>query len=335
MKLFKNIKIVEVSDRHLLGVKGYTFYKYSFEKKKWKFYAKVDDKIIPYLSKVSYLRRFFRAEITYFYTLSDGTQLCIGKKAIFRKEKEDLSFTSCFKVMRGSRPLNICIDESEHLYFGEYFQNPEREDVFIYCSTDRGKSWDVKYTFKAGDIRHIHAVQHDPFTNHIWVLTGDDDGECVIGYTEDKFKSFNVVFSGGQEYRACKLYFYKDFIVYATDSPLIENELRVFKRSSFETKQIEKLQGSVIKGGQIGELSFFSTTVERSKVNTCKESHLWVSQNGLEWKDIYSDQKDALPYIFQFVSIEFPNYLTKSTNKIFFSGRALKETGGHSACIDL
>ena len=335
MKLFKNIKIVEVSDSHLIGVKGYTFYKYSFEKAKWKFYAKVNDRIIPALSRISYLRRFFRAEITYFYTLSDGTQLCIGKKAIFRKEKQGEAFAPCFKVVRGSRPLNICIDEDENLYFGEYFQNPYREDVFIYSSADKGLSWSKKYTFKAGEIRHIHAVQHDPFTNNIWVLTGDNDGECMIGYTGDKFKSFNVVFSGGQEYRACKLFFYNDFIVYATDSPLIENELRFFYRDTLKIKMIEKLQGSVIKGGQTGNLSFLSTTVENSKVNVCKDSHLWVSQNGIEWKDIYSDQKDALPYVFQFGSIEFPNYLTKSTNKIYFSGRALKETGGHSAYIDL
>jgi len=62
---------------------------------------------------------------------------------------------------------------------------------------------------------------------------------------------------------------------------------------------------------------------------------LWVSQNGLEWKDIYQIRKMHYRIFFSFGSIEFPNYLTKSTNKIFFSGRALKETGGHSACIDL
>jgi len=335
MEIIKKIKVLEVGEDYLYGVKGYTLYKYCFDTKRWKYEAKVVDPKYSFLSKYLLLKRFFRAEITNLYSLTDGTQICIGKKGIFRREKGQSKFEKCFNVLRGSRPLNLCVDEIGNIFFGEYFQNANRDEVFVYFSSDGGRTWSVKYKFSPGQIRHIHAVQHDPFTNEIWVVTGDDDGECLIGNTSDKFNTFEVKFIGGQEFRVCKLFFYKDYIAFATDSPFIENEINVFDRESLKVKTLKKVQGSVIKGGQCGEMSFLSTTVEQSIVNTCKASHLWISKNGLDWYDIYSDEKDFLPFIFQFGSIEFPNYIIKSTNRIYFSGRALKKTGNNSAYIEI
>lgn len=78
----------------------------------------------------------------------------------------------------------------------------------------------------------------------MWVLTGDRENECVIGYTDDEFKSFHEVLRGGQEYRSCQLFFYKDFIVYATDSQYIENEIRAINRETLEISILAKIQGS-------------------------------------------------------------------------------------------
>lgn len=336
METCKNIKILEVGDDYLIGVKGYSFYKYSYNKNnKWIYYSKVKDFKYSLLSNFYLLRRLFRAEITNLYSLSDGSQICIAKKGIFRKSKDKKIFERCFKINRGSRPLNLCIDENENLFFGEYFQNENREDVHIYYSSDKGASWGKIFTFPSGKIRHIHAVQHDPFTNLIWVITGDDEEECIIGYTSDKFKTFNIIFKGNQEFRTCRLFFYKDFIAYATDSPIIENQIKIFNRDNFELFNINKIQGSVIKGGQCNNISFFSTAVEKSSINFCKESHLWITKDGLNWIDVYKDKKDSLPFVFQFGSFEFPNYKTKTINKLYFSGRALISSGNKSIFIPI
>jgi len=335
METYKNIKIVEVGEDYLIGVKGYCLYKYLFNNNKWIYFSKVKDIKYSLLSNFSLLRRLFRAEITNLYSLSDGSQLCIAKKGIFRKSKGKNIFERCFKIYRGSRPLNICIDENENLFFGEYFQNKNREDVHIYFSSDKGISWGKIFTFSSGKIRHIHAGQHDPFTNLIWVITGDDEGECIIGYTSDRFKTFNIKFKGNQEFRTCRLFFYKDFIAFATDSPFIENQIKIFNRDNFKIVNINKIQGSVIKGGQYNNISFFSTAVEKSSVNVCKESHLWITKDGLNWSDVFKDKKDSLPFIFQFGTFEFPNYITNTVNKFYFSGRSLKNTGNKSIIITI
>ena len=44
--------------------------------------------------------------------------------------------------------------------------------------------------------------------------------------TEDEFKTLVEVFRGGQDYRSCLLFFYPDFIVFATDSQYQQNFIK-------------------------------------------------------------------------------------------------------------
>lgn len=285
------------------------------------------------LSFFSISRRFFRAEITGFYKLQDGELIAIAKKGLFKCEGN--KFKKCFAIPRGSKPLNLCILPNGHIYFGEYFQNMERKAVNIYASYDNGDSWQIAFTFNDGEINHIHKVTFDTYTNRVWVLTGDRENECIIGYTEDEFKTFKEVFRGGQEYRTCHLFFYEKFIVFATDSQYMQNEIRYFDRETLEIKSLVKIQGSAIKGGQSGDVSFLSTTIEPSEVNKDRYSHLWYTKDGLHWTDAISYKKDWLPSIFQFGTIEFPNYECPITDKLWYSGRALKGLDGKSAYIEI
>ena len=79
---------------------------------------------------------------------------------------------------------------------------------------------------------------------------------------DEEFNTFHEVLRGGQEYRSCQLFFYKDFIVYATDSQYMENEIRSINRNTLEVNTLAKIQGSAIKGGQMGEVAYLSTTIE-------------------------------------------------------------------------
>ena len=237
---------------------------------------------------------------------------------------------------RGSKPLNLCFAPSGNIYFGEYFQNMEKQTVNIYCSKDNAKTWDIAYTFEAGNINHIHGLFFDKYTNRIWVATGDRENECIIGYTEDEFKTFVEVFRGGQEYRTCQLFFYQDFIVFGTDTQYEQNVIKKFDRKTLEITELQKVQGSVIKGGQVGDVAFISTTVEPSKVNTDKYAHLWVTKDGLHWEERYKAKKDWLPHIFQFGTFEFPQYYgIEKLERLYFSGRALKGLDGKSTYIEL
>lgn len=289
------------------------------------------------LSFFSLTRRIFRAEVSGHYTLPNGNRIAVAKKGIFLNKQTEKQYEKVFSIPRGSKPLNLCITPFGYIFFGEYYQNIDKEDVNIFCSKDFGQTWNVAYTFNKGNINHIHGLFFDTFTNRIWVATGDRENECIIGYTEDEFKTFTEVFRGGQEYRTCQLFFYKDFIVFGTDTQYQQNVIKKFDRKTLKISELQKVQGSVIKGGQVGDVAFISTTVEPSDVNTDKWAHLWVTKDGLHWEERYKAKKDWLPAtLFQFGTFEFPQYYgIEKLDRLYFSGRALKGLDGKTTFIDL
>ena len=288
-------------------------------------------------SKIWLFKRLARAEVTGLYILPNNNLLAIAKKGLFLQKHGNIDLEKCFDIPRGSKPLNLCIAPSGNVYFGEYFQNMGKKAVNIYCSNDNAHTWHVAYTFAEGNINHIHGLFLDPYTSRIWVVTGDRDNECIIGYTEDEFSTFTEVFRGGQEYRTCQLFFYKDFIVFGTDTQYEQNIIKKFDRQTLEIIELQKVQGSVIKGGQVGDVAFISTTVEPSDVNTDKWAHLWVTKDGLHWEERYKAKKDWLPAtLFQFGTFEFPQYYgIEKLERLYFSGRALKGLDGKTTYIDL
>lgn len=298
--------------------------------------GRVDDPKWAFISRLPLLRRLLRAEISRMYTAPDGTRFAIGKQAIFRCESDGKNFNKCFSVLRGSRPLNLCILPDGMVYFGEYFANMGKEEVNVYRSTDSGINWEVAYTFPRGSINHIHGLFWDNHTKRVWIATGDRENECIIANTADGFKTLDVVFRGGQEYRACNLFFYPDFWIYATDSQYRQNEIIKVDRLTDKREVLAQISGTAIKGGQAGDTAFLSTTVEPSEVNREKSSHVWLTKNGTDWRDVFQAKKDFLPTtLFQFGSIEFPEYQSVVTERLFFSGRSLKGIGGHTVELEI
>lgn len=328
-------KILIVLTHEYIYSRGYRLYKHVNDSQKDFFLGAIDDKKYYFLSKYKLLRRFFRAEITGLYLLNDGSMLALAKKGIFKRTADSKNFKKCYSIPRGSKPLNLCCLPNGHIFFGEYFMNMEKKSVHVYCSVDNGDTWNVVYTFEEGNINHIHGLFYDKYTDRMWCLTGDRENECIIGYTEDEFKTFVEVFRGGQEYRACQLFFYPDFFVYATDSQYMKNTINKVDRKSLLITHLCEIQGTAIKGRQVGDTSMLSTTVEPSEINKDRQSHLWYSKDGLKWKELYAAKKDSLPAIMQFGSIEFPDYNTDLESRVYFSGRALKGFDGKSMIINL
>ncbi|WP_304251070.1 hypothetical protein [Parabacteroides gordonii] len=326
-------KIVLITDTFQWSFDGYKLLQCSVIDKSEKYIGQILDKY-SYLSKITFTRRLLRAEITGLYLLENKSMIAIAKKGLFRCPPNGGDFYKVLSIYRGSKPLNLCILPNGHIFWGEYFQNVDKESVHIYGSVDNGQTWNIVYTFPTGGINHVHGVFEDTYTGWIWVLTGDRENECIIGYSEDEFQSFREVFRGGQEYRSCQLFFYKDFIVYATDSQYIENEIRAINRKTLEITTLVKIQGSAIKGGQTGDVSYLSTTIEPSDVNKDKYSHIWITKDGKNWEDVYKAKKDNWPSIFQFGTFEFPQN-AYCNGKLWFSGRALKGFDGKSTCIEI
>lgn len=328
-------KILLVRAGSYIYSKGYSLYECNKKSDKAISLGKIPDKKYAFFSYFNLTRRFFRAEITGLYELNDGTLLAVAKKGLFKQVVGADKWEKCFTLPRGSKPLNICILPNGHIYFGEYFMNMEKKSVRVFRSLDNGESWDVAYIFGEGNINHIHGLFYDKYTGRMWCLTGDRENECIIGYTEDEFASFHEMFRGGQEYRSCQLFFYPDYLIYATDSQYVQNEIRCIDRKTSEISILTKIQGSAIKGGQTGDVAYLSTTIEASEVNKDQYAHVWVTTDGLHWKDVYSAKKDRWPEIFQFGTFEFPQYKTSIDNSLCFCGRALKGFDGQSIFIQI
>lgn len=335
MEVYKNIKVLEVHEDSFIGARGYSLFKYHFATKKYEFLGNVNDRMHSLLSNFFLTRRLFRSEITNIYSLSNGDKLVIAKKGIFHCKNGKKVFQKCFDVSRGSRPMNLVVTPDDQIYFGEYFANMDKKEVHIFHSADYGMTWEIVYTFEPGNINHIHGLFWDPYTQSIWVATGDRENECIIANTKDGFKSLDIILRGGQEYRATNLLFYKDFIVYATDSQYIKNEIKKIDRKTLSIETLQKIQGSGIYGGQCGNFGFFSASVEPSDINKDKFTHLWFSKDGKIWKELYSAEKDFWhPSLFQFGSILFPKH-SFPLKKFMFYGRAVKKIGGNSVLYEI
>ena len=329
-RVIKGKKVLLVTDHEIIAAKGYSLYSQKRGANKWEKYAKIKDTKKAFFSHLRITSRLLRAELNKLYILPDGCQLCIARKGIFRKTPESKVFTKCFKIPRGSRPMNICYDEdSGKLYFGEYFTNYEKIPVHIYCSEDMGLTWNIVYTFEEGMINHIHGIYKDPYTRDLWVATGDRVDECIIGHTSDGFKTLDIVVRGGQDYRTCVLFFYQDYVIFATDSQYQECFIKKIDRKTHEIETIQPVQGPVIRGVECGDLAIICTDVEPTEVHKDKHAYIWYSYDGLNWKVLYREKKDCLSAkYFQFGTFDLPYYLSDKTDFVYATGKALRHCDG-------
>lgn len=329
-KIISKYRALYVQGNTMYAAKGYSIYRSSDGGDHWILDGRVKDRKYSFLGNINrLLARLLRVEVSELIILEDGSRVIIAKKGIFVAKSNSKEYIRTFFISRGSKPMNICIDSDGSLYFGEYISNGyfacnEREEVHVYKSKDNAQNWDICYTFPKNTIRHIHGIFYDRFTDKMWFTTGDKGDECIIGNTDNGFKTINIVKQGGQRYRAVKLFFYEDFIVYGTDTQVEKNYIISFDRKDGKENCLQEIQGSVIAATQVGESACISTAIEPSEINKEPYVHLWFSPDGTQWKDVYKVKKDlfSLKY-FQFARMQFPhNAITKE--QVIATGHALE-----------
>lgn len=209
---------------------------------------------------------------------------------------------------RGSRPLNCCLTNDHHVYWGEYFGNENRKQVRIFRLGLDETSCDVAYRFPPGSIRHVHGVFYDQYEQKIWVTTGDNDNESGIWVTHDRFRTLEMILGGRQQLRTIQLLFKEDYVYFGSDTPLERNFIYRLERVSGRVEKLQEVGNSVFWGCKVGDYLFFSTAVEPSKVNKCRDSCIWGSKDGENWQCIARFRKDIWPMkLFQYGQIFFPS----------------------------
>lgn len=135
----------------------------------------------------------------------------------------------------GVLPTGVCVHDGA-IYLGEYPLASSATPRLL-RSTDLGESWETVLELEG--VRHVHAVQTDPYTGELWLTTGDSGTECRIGRVRDG--NLEVVGSGSQQWRAVELAFTPDAIVWGVDSvyrernPILRLERAEFGDGSPET----------------------------------------------------------------------------------------------------
>lgn len=341
--IYPNAKALYIDKETIYLSKGYKIYKSTKDSTQLIFDGKLIDSKYTFMSSFSrILNRLLRIEPSTMLLLENGNRVVSAKKGIFLAKKGSRKYIKVFSIPRGNKPLNIVLNpDTGKLYFGEYILNgrfidTQRSEVHIYKSEDHGESWQVCYTFPKNTIRHIHGVFYDKYTKKMWVTTGDRDNECLIASSSNGFKSLNILKEGAQKYRAVTLLFYKDFIVYGTDTEHEQNYIYRIDRESKNETCLQTLQGSVLMATQDSEgQAAISTAVEPSTVNNHLYAHIWTSPNGIDWEDKYSAKKDLWSArYFQYGRITFPQNAI-NTNKLFFSGHALQGIDNKTINIEL
>jgi hypothetical protein len=162
--------------------------------------------------------------------LASGDLVGAVPGAIVRKPRGGNEFTITHQVRRGTRPLHITATPDGRVFWGEYFDNRSREEVYIYASADSGRTWEVAYTFPRATIRHVHNIIFDEFDGGVWILTGDEGEECKIIRASRDFSDVEVVVSGDQQARAVALVPTAEAVYFASDTPFEKNHIYRMER---------------------------------------------------------------------------------------------------------
>ncbi|MGH9504293.1 MAG: hypothetical protein ACRD20_15700 [Terriglobales bacterium] len=251
--------------------------------------------------------RLFRDGFHALATLGSGHIVAAVPGAILTLPPDGNEFQVSHRVLRGTRPLHIAATPDGHLYWGEYFDNPDRDEVHIYASADHGSTWEIAYTFPRGAIRHVHNIVYDEWGKCLWVLAGDNGSECRILRISCDFRNVDVVLSGHQQARAVALVPTPGGLYFSSDTPLESNHVYRLDRSGTLT-ELALLSSSSIYGCRAGDGIFFSTMVEPSHTNLDPRVRLYGSRDGLRWRSLMQWQKDFWPMsLFQYGNAFLPD----------------------------
>jgi hypothetical protein len=270
--------------------------------------------------------RLFRDGFHALAVLPSGHVIGAVPHAVVTLAPGEMEFRVSHHVLRGTRPLHFGATLAGHIFWGEYFDNPQRDEVHIYASTDQGAHWDVAYTFSKREIRHVHNVVYDEFENCFWVLTGDEGAECRILRFSCDFKHVDTVVSGNQQARSAALIPTRDALYFSSDTPLEKNHVyRLNRRGNLA--EMTSLSSSSIHGCRVGSFVFFSTMIEPSVINTERNVYIYGSHDGDRWQRFPLGKKDHWPSrFFQYGNACLPDG-KNSTRLLAVTTVALEKTG--------
>lgn len=184
----------------------------------------------------------------------------------------------------------LCYDpHSDCLYFGEY-RCDRSAPIRVFQGQNDGKKWSCCYQFAQDRIRHVHAIVSDPYRKRLWLCSGDSDQESGLFYSDDRFRTLQLLGGGDQGWRMVSLLTTKEGLIWGSDaggdSPSdSDNFIYHCNPKNGKRTQLTKVENPVYFGCRTRDGYWLSTTFEPHKRGSSNPAAgLWYSRDGLQWQ---------------------------------------------------
>lgn len=248
------------NEGNLWASRGMIIYKLEKGEKKFKKIAHAPTGInIFWLRNFTLLRKFtLRPECIEMVVTGTGDICTISAGYLWHLPKGKKRFSQTYELShygfgdQGVRNDGILSFSDSTVFFGEYFRNFEKKHVRILESNNNGKTWETSYTFQPGEIRHIHALQYDPYLKTHWVCTGDSDLESMLAWSDDEYRTIHSIGSDSQLWRVCQLVFTEKYVYWGTDNGKKEIAgIYSWNRNDSSITKLLKVDGAIFYGTRL------------------------------------------------------------------------------------
>ena len=281
------------------------------------------------ISRLPYAERALRFSVYNIVPRPDGSVFVTFGRSFYTYH--DGHWTEVTGTVRPCRVLRgtAAVVPSGDIYFGEYFDNPDRSDeVHVFRIPAGSSEAECVHTFQPGEVRHVHGLHFDPIGQSVWLLTGDLPNECRILETADGFQSVQTVGAGDESWRGISPCFRRDAIFYATDAQFEQNYIYRIDRACRERTPVTEIDGPSYYSAQFGNHVVFCTTAELCPSQKEGSAAMWLVDPAGSANAVGSWQKDLfrshrLADIFQYGIIQLP-YGNLSDAALPFTGTGLR-----------
>lgn len=287
---------------------------------------------IKFLMNFRIIRRFLRydkANAVFNWKRDGVVVLYQWKIYFFDLQTKQLNFIDNLKQCRNVLHGGLAVT-SHGIYFGEYGHNQKRDPVPIWKSGDDGRNFKIIKELTEQKIKHIHGIYSDKFSESLWIVTGDFDGECfVIEVSDQDFLQLKWHGDGSQKWRPVSLFFMPEKVIWVMDSPIQKAYLQIFDRKDGSITEGQYFPGPVWYSKQFesGD-AILQTSVEIGDEVKSKDSIIFYSNNLVDWEEVYRFKKDFLPMpFFKFGVIAFADGKQSKDDFVLF-GEALSFLDG-------
>ncbi len=242
------------------------------------------------------VERLTRGGVRLIKHIEGDTFLCLFEGSFFRFNTQTSDSQRLWTLARGRRILRngVCVLGSTILV-GDYWTNGRREDVRVH-TIDLATGVATRFlTIPTPTVRHVHLVQTDPFSDRIWIGTGDEDHECLVLRVDPSNPRLQTVGGGSQRWRCITLVFTQDAVYWGSDNHTGSNAIFRYGRAARTVDVIGPVIGPVYYAVKRGGNTVFGTTVEKGEGDQDGWGRLYVLDGNETITEVFKAQKDLWP----------------------------------------